>query len=276
MSTLRRRQGFTLIELLVVIAIIAVLIALLLPAVQAAREAARRAQCVNNLKQIGLGVMNYESSNNCFPPGEKGCCWGNWTIFILPYIEQAQLYNAWNTVGTNVAPRHPAAARQPISLRRPGQHDRLLHAGQDIQLPHRSQRRHDEHCLRCPLRQLRRQLRQRRPVREYDRNVPVPVESELASRLQRGTVHRHGLAEHRHPHLCRRLHRHGLLHDRLDPRRHEQHPDGLGTPDRQPRPPTSAATHSGAPQRRSTPRSLPTASIPTSWATAAAVRLRRW
>ena len=95
------RRGFTLIELLVVIAIIAVLIALLLPAVQAAREAARRSQCVNNLKQIGLGVMNYESSNGSFPPGEKGCCWGTWHVFLLPFIEQSQLYNAWNTYGSN-------------------------------------------------------------------------------------------------------------------------------------------------------------------------------
>jgi prepilin-type N-terminal cleavage/methylation domain-containing protein len=94
-----RRSGFTLIELLVVIAIIAVLIALLLPAVQAAREAARRAQCVNNLKQIGLSMHNYESSNGCLPWGFKGCCWGTWLVPTLAFIEQNALYNSWNFTG---------------------------------------------------------------------------------------------------------------------------------------------------------------------------------
>jgi prepilin-type N-terminal cleavage/methylation domain-containing protein/prepilin-type processing-associated H-X9-DG protein len=108
MTNANRRRGFTLIELLVVIAIIAVLIALLLPAVQAAREAARRAQCINNLKQIGLGVMNYESSNGSFPAGEKGCCWGTWGVFILPFIEQSALYNSWNSYGSNVPSGGPA------------------------------------------------------------------------------------------------------------------------------------------------------------------------
>jgi prepilin-type N-terminal cleavage/methylation domain-containing protein/prepilin-type processing-associated H-X9-DG protein len=98
------RRGFTLIELLVVIAIIAVLIALLLPAVQAAREAARRSQCVNNLKQIALGVMNYESGNGVLPPtSASGTTSGQGVLNdfsmkqrLLTYLEQASLYNAFN------------------------------------------------------------------------------------------------------------------------------------------------------------------------------------
>src|SRR5436305_14134047 len=68
-----RRPGFTLVELLVVIAIIGILVALLLPAIQSAREAARRSQCVNNLKQTGIGILNYESAKKKFPPGRVGC-----------------------------------------------------------------------------------------------------------------------------------------------------------------------------------------------------------
>jgi prepilin-type N-terminal cleavage/methylation domain-containing protein/prepilin-type processing-associated H-X9-DG protein len=95
MST-RTTRGFTLIELLVVIAIIAVLIALLLPAVQAAREGARRAQCVNNMKQIGLAMHNYHQVNNSFCPGKMNYGWGTWVVFTLQYIEGGTLYNAWN------------------------------------------------------------------------------------------------------------------------------------------------------------------------------------
>ena len=111
-------RGFTLIELLVVIAIISVLIALLLPAVQGAREAARRAQCVNNLKQIGLAIANYESTHGCIVPGyisstvplgrlgvpgynpdpqtnDNGPGWG-WLALLLPFAEQTPLYHAIN------------------------------------------------------------------------------------------------------------------------------------------------------------------------------------
>jgi prepilin-type N-terminal cleavage/methylation domain-containing protein len=100
------RRAFTLIELLVVIAIIAVLIALLLPAVQSAREAARRAQCVNNLKQIGLALHNYHQAIGSFPlanavsydnPGSV-TEWGTWSgqAMMLPYMEQTPLYNSIN------------------------------------------------------------------------------------------------------------------------------------------------------------------------------------
>jgi prepilin-type N-terminal cleavage/methylation domain-containing protein len=111
MLTRRIPRGFTLIELLVVIAIIAVLIALLLPAVQSAREAARRAQCTNNLKQIGLAVNNYENGNGAIPPSAAisttGNCGGPYLqnyqdqgvlCRILPYLDQQADYNSinWN------------------------------------------------------------------------------------------------------------------------------------------------------------------------------------
>jgi prepilin-type N-terminal cleavage/methylation domain-containing protein/prepilin-type processing-associated H-X9-DG protein len=107
----RARRGFTLIELLVVIAIIGVLIALLLPAVQSAREAARRAQCTNNLKQLGLALANFESANGGYAPGygptydvatvgnnPSNTCGSRPNVLaqILPYIENAATYNAFN------------------------------------------------------------------------------------------------------------------------------------------------------------------------------------
>ncbi|MBI1346005.1 DUF1559 domain-containing protein [bacterium] len=99
---MKKRTGFTLIELLVVIAIIAILIALLLPAVQQAREAARRTQCRNNLKQIGLALHNYADAFIALPSGSivlwngsryNGHGW-TWHASILPYLDQATLYNA--------------------------------------------------------------------------------------------------------------------------------------------------------------------------------------
>src|SRR5712671_7533195 len=118
-------RGFTLIELLVVIAIIAVLIALLLPAIQQAREAARRTQCLNNIKQMGLALHNYHDVNKRFPIGQTavlfldsvnpngqqyadpqeaqypnltgfGVHGTSWMLAILPFIEQAQLWQQWN------------------------------------------------------------------------------------------------------------------------------------------------------------------------------------
>ena len=133
------RQAFTLIELLVVIAIIAVLIALLLPAVQSAREAARRAQCTNNLKQMGLALFNYESSTGSFPPGGESTNFNNpsgvassqfvdggWSTLarILPFMEGGNSFNALNfnlaeyndAYGFEPHRRHASDQRLPLPV----------------------------------------------------------------------------------------------------------------------------------------------------------------
>ena len=98
----KNRSGFTLIELLVVIAIIAILIALLVPAVQKVRAAAARTQCINNLKQLGLAMHSYESANKAFPPGRTTGVTNiyprkhSWSAFILPSIEQGNVYNLYD------------------------------------------------------------------------------------------------------------------------------------------------------------------------------------
>ena len=99
----RSNRAFTLVELLVVIAIIAMLVTLLLPAVQAAREAARRAQCMNNLKQIGLALHNYHSALSTFPAGNlmgnsnlgSADYFGGWTREIMPFSEDAALHSLY-------------------------------------------------------------------------------------------------------------------------------------------------------------------------------------
>jgi prepilin-type N-terminal cleavage/methylation domain-containing protein/prepilin-type processing-associated H-X9-DG protein len=116
-------SAFTLIELLVVIAIIAVLIALLLPAVQAAREAARRAQCVNNLKQLGLAMQNYHDTQGTFPIGRTGTGFTypfsdnrrTWTFGIFPYMEQTSLANSINYSISFYQPQNTTVIQTQVS-----------------------------------------------------------------------------------------------------------------------------------------------------------------
>jgi prepilin-type N-terminal cleavage/methylation domain-containing protein len=122
---LKLRKGFTLIELLVVIAIIAILVALLLPAVQQAREAARRAQCKSNLKQIGIGLHNYHDVHRTLPPGFIGVDLATgtphiggmnsfgWGTFILPMVDQASLYQEFNTKVSLLDPANNPANDPP-------------------------------------------------------------------------------------------------------------------------------------------------------------------
>ena len=119
------RRGFTLIELLVVIAIIGVLIALLLPAVQAAREAARRAQCTNNLKQMGLGLHNYEAVAGAFPPSDVLSGTGNsvrWYngfsvhVRILPFMEQGIAFNSLNFSYNHLAIQNTTVVGTKVSI----------------------------------------------------------------------------------------------------------------------------------------------------------------
>jgi prepilin-type N-terminal cleavage/methylation domain-containing protein len=116
MRTRIARTGFTLVELLVVIAIIGILVAFLLPAVQAAREASRRSQCQNNLKQIGLAVQNHHDAKRVFPMGRNGFDQKavSWAFFILPYIEETAIYNAWDSHSLVYDTSNDATMRTPI------------------------------------------------------------------------------------------------------------------------------------------------------------------
>jgi prepilin-type N-terminal cleavage/methylation domain-containing protein/prepilin-type processing-associated H-X9-DG protein len=115
-----KRRGFTLIELLVVVAIIAVLLGLLLPAVQMVREAAARAKCLNNLKQLGLALHNFHDTHGTFPPGQVKAPYSKWTanhgwaVFILPFLEQQQLFNAYDWDQPLAAPANQPVVAHPL------------------------------------------------------------------------------------------------------------------------------------------------------------------
>ena len=111
------RHGFTLVELLVVIAIIGTLVGLLLPAVQQAREAGRRMSCANNLKQVGLGIVNYEQARRTYPSGRdtKDQYGVSWAFRLLPYLEQSQIYAAYDKTARVDAPVNSTAMRTPVS-----------------------------------------------------------------------------------------------------------------------------------------------------------------
>ena len=135
---MRRHTGFTLVELLVVIAIIGILIALLLPAVQAARESARRLQCANHLKQIGLAIQLYADGHGTYVMGRDTMDWWGvaWSFRLLPYLEQAEIYDAHDytertdsevnatSMRTPVAEYYCPTRREPAADRNFDNHDR--------------------------------------------------------------------------------------------------------------------------------------------------------
>jgi prepilin-type N-terminal cleavage/methylation domain-containing protein/prepilin-type processing-associated H-X9-DG protein len=111
------RRGFTLVELLVVIAIIGTLVGLLLPAVQTAREAGRRMSCANNLKQVGLGIVNYEQARKTYPSGRdtRDQFGVSWAFRLLPYVEQSQIFAAYDKTARVDDDKNITAMRTPVS-----------------------------------------------------------------------------------------------------------------------------------------------------------------